>query len=306
MKNEDQIEEPSVEKTQDEILAEIAERREEYNRERLEHRNAIADQIDSNREEEFNAELDNGDDAPAEVVEDIDQDEPPVAEQEHKSERPKIKVNGVEMDLTDELIAKAQKIASADEYLRRAKLAQPSGQDVVQNPTTRRGAGSPVEDIDYAEVATALTTGTTEEIQAALKQMNAGRLSDKDVFQQARAAIEFEDATKWFVSEYKDILGNEYLKQLVQQEDDRLRADGFEGNLKERFAAAGEKVRGFVEEIGGSRAQSQQEESPQSKKDRLPKRPATASKRIEVQQDDEGEENPASVIANMAKARRGY
>lgn len=286
--------------------AEIKDSRERGNNERLDARNRLADQIDEQLAEEFDtelvaaeAEVQNDDDA-----EGLDPDETEVKEQ--KTSLPKIKVNGVEVELTQELIAKAQKIASADKYLEDAKnTARPSQRDVERNPAIRKDVGSRVEEIDYAEVATALQTGTTEEVTNALKKLAPQQtLSNQDVFEKAREAVKFEEATTWFREEYEDLTSDPYLRALMEQEDNRLMADGFNGSFKERFKTVGDKVREWKQSIAGT--PESKEESTLSKKDKLSARIPTASKKVVKQDQDEGEDDPRELIAAMAKKRRGY
>lgn len=285
----------------EEAQAQIQESRDRVNNSRLDHRNAIADAADEALAEEFDVELQE-EVAALEEAEGLEQDEPV----EEKS-RPTIKVNGKEVELTDELIRKAQLISATEaaRMLQQAKNPAKPSSDVSRNPAIHSDAGSKVEDIDFAEVAAALQSGTTEEIAAQLKKLANRGVSQRDVYAQAQDAVKLEDATNWYREEYDDLVSDPFLQALTIQEDKRLMAEGFDGSYKERFKVVGDTVRAWKESIAGTPV-VQKEESTLSKKEKLPSRTPAAAKKQAPREVDEGEEDPRDVIAEMARKRRGY
>lgn len=228
--------------------------------------------------------------------------------------RPKIKVNGEEIELTDELIAKAQKIASADKYLADAK--KPTPVDIEPKPTRPSQ-----EDVDRAAQATelalvrAIQTGTEEEAVVALREMrklaaNPSGITSDDISRSVDERLSFNTALEWFNNEYKDLVDDPQMKTIVQDRDDQLVQAGDKRPYKERYAAIGTEVRAWRDSLVSKYAPKsdpvQNLAAKEAKKADAPKVPVVASSIAKpAAAEDDKDESASDVIAAMAKRRGG-
>jgi hypothetical protein len=158
----------------------------------------------------------------------------------------KIKVNGTEKEVTlDELIATAQKIDSADEYLRRAKEA-------VQQPEIKAPPAPSKEDVRAAQVAEAkriaqaIQMGNEEEaVQAVLALRNTGPSPD-DLIRTVDERLTFQQAIARFRNEYKDVAEDPLLNKLAMERDNELIKQGDTRPYWERYDDIGKQIRGWV------------------------------------------------------------
>lgn len=236
--------------------------------------------------------------------------------------RQKIKVNGVEIELTDDLIAKAQKIASADQYLAEAaetrrtattkpvpvEREQPSEQDVAAAALERDRA-----------FARAIQTGTEEEAVAAIREIRGTKASPSisldDVSRVTDERLEFKTALSWFREEYKDLVDDPELDAIVLSRDEQLVAAGDKRPYRVRFEAVGNEVRKWVADMvtkhGGTPKPKDPVQDLTKKGDKKADAAARAAPVVAsstaksaVEPEDQ-EESTGAVIAAMAKARGG-
>ena len=226
--------------------------------------------------------------------------------------RPKIKVNGEEIELTDELIAKAQKIASADKYLENAKhppvqqppaKPQPSAEDVEREQVERD-----------RRLVRAIQVGSEEEAVAALREVRESArpstMTVDDVGRIADERLSFKTALSWFNDEYKDLASDPQMKAIVEDRDDALVKAGDTRTYKERFDAIGKEVRTWRDSLVAKYAPKpepvQDLKIKEAKKAAAPKAPNVAnSTNKPTPEPDDQDEAPSSVIAKMANARGG-
>ena len=208
------------------------------------------------------------------------------------------KINGVETEITDELIAKAQKIGAADVYLAEAKrlreqLAQPAPQKPVQ-----------VED-DLAEVARAIQMGTEEEAVAALRKLTSRSPSQDDLSRKIDERLIFNEAYGKFCTEFSDIVGDPRLHRMAQDADTDLIRRGDTRSYAERFTAIGNDLRAWVNSKAAPATASEQRADKVERKAAAPSVPkATGGKHV-VQSEQEEDESPSEVIRRMAERRGG-
>jgi len=217
------------------------------------------------------------------------------AEEASPAEHPqkfKIKVNGNEIELTqDELIARASKVEAADQYLAHAKrMAEQS------NQPSHADADEGVDD-DLA-LARALQMGSEEEAAAVIAKIRKQTPSvDTDALAtKAADRIRFEDASQWFESEYKDIMGDDKLRTLALEEDVKLVASGDKRSYKERYSAIGDDLRKWR---GTSGTFEQKRALKSATVHKLPTAAARAAQPVEEEPDD----SPTAVISQMARQR---
>jgi hypothetical protein len=295
------------------------------NDERLARLSSIADQADRDREDELANINDDGTTEPFKA--ERDEEEAPVeeeaapAEEAPAEEAPTeadeertytIKVNGKELRLTEaELIARAQKVESADDYLREAAAAK-------RQPVEPAGP-SPEEiqrqrDADDRALVRAIQMGTEEEATAALRKMreqpNARpSLSADDVSRVIDERLEFTEAVKRFRNEFAEIDSDPFLKKLALDKDQELIDAGDRRAYWERYQEIGTSLQAWKNSLAPKAVDKPAENTFADKEQRkaaAPKAPMAASaKQKPVVQQDDDDEPSSSVIASMAKSRGG-
>ncbi len=272
---------------------------------------SIADQTDAGRAEELANVNDDGSTepfaAPAREQEQEQQAAEEVAEESPASEekRYRIKVNGRELELTEsELIARAQKIEAADDYLRQAAEAK---RRVATSPQPEN---SPVlnQAEDDLSLIRAIKSGSEEEAAVALQRLRQqARLPQPpqdDVSRIVDERLEFNKAIEKFRTEYSDIENDPYLRKLALDRDAELLQSGDRRPYWERYDEIGKSLRSWRDTLVSKEQISVKEK--EARKAAAPKVPSTASAKTKppVQADDE-DESPSAVIASMSKVRGG-
>jgi len=299
------------------------------NEDRLARMNAIADKADEERGDELADVNDDdtttpfrakpADETPPEPESGKEQTPPENASQVQKV---KIKVNGKELELTqEELIERAQKVESADEYLRRAK------ETVKKEPPVTTPTGPTQEEIQRQQDAEdralvrAIQMGTEEEAAAALRKLReqtarsvaSPSVSTDDILRSVDERLVFSQAKSKFEQEYNDIVSDPYLYKLMLERDSAQLDAGDIRSYYERWSAIGEELRSWTKKFAP--AEQKQEETPAppttlkaklERKEQAPREPVKANRKNEPPPPEEEEDdNPHAVIANMAKARGG-
>ena len=299
------------------------------NQDRLDKLSMIADQHERNVEDQFANVNDDDTTEPftapkSEDTEDDTEDKPvvvPKAEEppapEPKAEeavKHKIKVNGKELELsTEELIERAQKVESADEYLRKAKetvkpapKVGPSAEEVKRQ-----------QDSEDLALARALQMGTEEEAIAAVRKIRvqaSARPSIQldDVNRTIDERLTYKDAITAFSREYEDIWKDPMLKQLALAKDTEMLENGDDRSYADRYTEIGNELRTWVKskvpEAKTEESKSQEEtlKAKEEKKAALPRAPVPASKKTEAPAEDNTESETASdIIRGIAKSRGG-
>lgn len=229
----------------------------------------------------------------------------------------RIKVNGQEIDLTPDLIAKAQKIASADQYLEEAATARKAA---IPAPTPATPA-TPERDVEAERLeeeqalVRALQMGTPEEAVAALRKIRASTgISRQDVETTVSERLKFETALTQFRTDYKDVVSDPFLNSLVVQRDKQLLDAEPNLSYSERYKRVGDEVRAYRDDMVKRFAPAVVPPPPAvdplkvklEKKQAAPQAPAVAAVRSAAPpKEEDGEEDPRSVIAQMAKSRGG-
>ena len=291
------------------------------NDDRIARLNAIADQTDSERADEFANVNDDGTTEPFTVEaqqteeaqeEEEEQTEAAPTDAEATPKKYRLKVNGRELELTEEeLIARAQKIEAADEYLRQAaeakrRLEQPPAADpkVIQRHQ---------DDEDLALVR-AIQVGTEQEAVAALRklreQSSSARpsLSRDDVSRTIDERLAFNTAIDRFSTEFNDVWTDPILKKLAFDRDAQLLKEGDTRSYWDRYEQIGGEIRSWRQSLAPAAKQDASMADRQERKAAAPKVPtATASvksKPVRAEEDDT-DDSPSSVIAAMAQRRGG-
>jgi hypothetical protein len=231
---------------------------------------------------------------------------------------PKIKVDGQEVELTPELIAKAQKIASADKYLQEAaearKTATPTPPAATTDVTPPKDAPVDRSEDDRALVR-AIQMGTEEEAIAALRKVREGGavgLKPEDVARIADERLSFNTALDWFNGEYKDLVSDPVLHGIVMERDSALVQAGDKRSYRDRYEAVGNEVREWMKERAKQFAPAAPAPTVDPLKDKedrkaaVPSTPRAASGKAQpAATEDDSDEDPSVVIAKMREQRGG-
>lgn len=206
------------------------------------------------------------------------------------------KINGQEVEITDDMIVRAQKVAAADAYLAEAKRLRDEQAQVVKP--------APVgNDDDLASIARAIQMGTEEEAVAALRKLQTKNPSTDDFTRKVDERLTFKAAYSQFCDEFKDIVSDPRLKKMAEDADNEMLANGDSRPYAERFAQIGNDLRtwknnGVVQSKAG--AQSKEE-----RKAAAPSAPKVASGKHATAVEEETEESVSDVIGKMAAQRGG-
>lgn len=288
---------------------------------RLKLLNQIADQSEEGRADELAGVNDDGttepfqkETAPPDNEDTPPQEETPPSEPEVK--KYKLKVNGKELELTEEeLIARAQKVESADDYLRQAseKLRTTEPPATPPKPRVSEEELRRQQDEEDKALVRAIQMGSEEEATAALRKLREQAsarpsISQDDVYRTIDERLNFNTAIRQFEKDFADIAGDERLYNLARQKDEELLASGDKRSYSERYAEIGNEIRAWISKVAPKPKEDPSVlEDKLAKKAAAPKPPQAASKKVTPPpaEDDEVDDNPSAVIANMAKTRGG-
>lgn len=258
------------------------------NADALARRNAIADAADDIRKDEM---VEVGDELHLQT--DTPPDDLQVSEEPKKF---KLKVGGKDVEMTEsEVIARAQKVENADEYLRSASQSVKTAATLALSSDEQEP-----EETDFRALAKALQMGTEEEAEQALRKLTERAKPSKtqDVSQLVRSELTLRDEKAKFDEDFKDVLTDPYLAKLVTEKDKEF----FEADpnlpYNQRWRKAGEEVRTWAKGFKG--VSSLDKAARKASVAPVP----TAAGRQQVVEEDDAEDSPESVIANMAKARK--
>jgi hypothetical protein len=207
--------------------------------------------------------------------------------------RYKLKVNGKEMLLTeDELIARAQKVESADQYLQTASEA-------VRNASRLAPSKDEPSNFDKDEVRKTLAAavmGDEEAIDRLASAITRPSISP-DALQQIDQRLAFRTELASLEQEQKDLLEDPYLSKLFRVRLQEMQQEAPDTKIAEAYRGIGKELRQAFPEKFKSSTQTKLE-----RKKTLVNVPS-ASTRQATEADDDGEEDVSDVIQRMAQAR---
>jgi hypothetical protein len=288
----------------------------------------IADESETVRGDEFEGTIDGDDDAPPKDPPQEQQAGTPPEDKTPPETPPedqvtpqliRIKVNGREMELPlEEVIARAQKVESADQYLADAKK-----QRQQQTPPADEPPAPSAEELarqaaqEDLVLVRALQTGSEEEALAAIRKIRSDAASPSvksdDVGRMIDDRMQFQDALRAFNKEYPEISGDPVLTKMAQDMDTRLLSEGDDRPYAERYTEIGNNIRSWLGKYkpaetppSGEQQPAQQMQTRVDRKAAAPSTPPTQSRRATPPATEpEGEEDSHSVIAQMAQKRGG-
>ena len=231
----------------------------------------------------------------------------------------KIKVNGQELELTtEELIARAQKVESADQYLAEAARQKREATAAPVVPTSQGPTAEELQrqkDAEDREIIRGIQMGSEEEALAALRRLEE-RASKRpsiemdDVSNAIDERLAFNEAMREFNTKFADVVSDPVLKKLAAERDRELLASGDKRPYSSRYEEIGNSLRAWKESIGGKKADPAPVadlSSKVAKKAAAPAAPVGGTQKVtqRAEEDDNGEENASDVIAAIAKQRGG-
>lgn len=155
----------------------------------------------------------------------------------------KIKVNGVEQEMTQEEVLKlAEKSAGADEAFREAARLRKEAEEFRKQPPSKEDADVSVEDEDRA-LARALQMGNEDDATAVIKKLRERPSGNADVTKIVDQRIDSRNSAAWFQNEYPDIVKDTNLLKLALDEDEKLVNGGDRRPYKERYEQIGSALR---------------------------------------------------------------
>ena len=193
-----------------------------------------------------------------------------------------------------------QKEAAADLRLRLASRILEEAQAKARGTSEAAPKPAPaqevIEPLNEAQLAEALQFGTREQAAEAIKKLSARQGSQvtpeqvlgfvkQNVQREVANELEFNEAAKHINSEYADLLGNHYYKQMFFSEENRLRREGDQRPYKELYSAIGEdmrKVLGLKKPAAVPTTPKTMAERKQEKASSTPPVPRTAAARLDA------------------------
>ena len=215
----------------------------------------------------------------------------------------KLKVNGHEKEVSEqELLAIAQKVEAADEYLKQAKEAAERF-DKLQIPTLTSAVvpepSKPDVQEDDAALARALQMGTEEEAVQVIRKLRQPAINLDAVVADVFNRLDLKSSVQKFREDYKDIADDPNLFQLAIAKDQQLLQSGDKRSYWERYKSIGDEIRSWAGKI--KPAETFEDKRERKAATVTPIR--TASARAVQPSDDEQEESTSEIIARMARAR---
>jgi hypothetical protein len=221
---------------------------------------------------------------------------------------PKLKVNGQEVEITPELIAKAQKVVNADLYLSNAAALRQQAAEQAKPAVT----AAPDQGEDLVALTRAIQMGSEEEAVEAIRKLKASGPSSDDIARTIDERVNFNTAIAQYRKDFSDIVSDPILNKLAVQRDAELVAAGDSRPYYERFAAVGSELRTWKQSLSPATPASKTEpntvivnSSKEVKKAAASGVPPSASAVTKSTVAEEKEESVQEVIQRIAASRGG-
>ena len=286
--------------------------------------NKLADQADQLRGDEFvdivNA--DTGETAPfvvqtaegetTELTEKSEQEAALAAEQAEAAAAnqtptlPTLVVNGKTVQITPEIIAKAQKIEAADVYLKEAASIRNNLVAKQQAAPQQQAASEQAEDL--VALTRAIQMGSEEEAVAAIRKLQQAGPSLDDIARTIDDRVLFNTSIAEYRKNFSDITADPILNKLAIDKDAELVRARDGRSYYERWSAIGTELRAWKDSMKGPAQAApvvQQDTSKQARKAAAITAPNTSGAVKQSSVQEEREESPGDIIRAMAASRGG-
>ena len=204
-------------------------------------------------------------------------------------------VNGREQWMTLKSLREvAQKVESADEYLRTAKE---SVTNAARLALSKKDEQSNIEQVDVRSVLRAAVLGDEEAIEklASVIQAKPSAVTP-DVLQQIDQRLSFRTELETLERKSKDLLENPYMARLFRSRLNELKEESPTMGLSAAYESIDRELRTAFPGFKSKSADKLE------RKRTLVNPPSAASRQV-TEEEPEGEENLVDVIEQMAKAR---
>lgn len=236
------------------------------------------------------------------------QDTEPPAEVQPEPVKRKIKVNGREIELTeDEIIARVQKVEAADEYLAEAARLRNEAMRANAQPTQppANADAAPLADDEIA-LARAIQMGSEEDAVAAIRKIRSPvGPSQDDIRRTVTEQLRFDNALSTFKQEFSDIDSDPVLKDFAVRLDKALVEQGDRRPYVERYRDVGTRIRSWMSEKLKAPTNDAALQNKEERKASAPAVPRQAAAKTGTSVVEEKEESTSDVIAAMAAKRGG-
>lgn len=220
------------------------------------------------------------------------------------------KIDGKEVEFNEDQVVQAgmrtlQKESAADKRLEEASRLFREAQEMVSKAAERPstdGAKQELTDDDLTEVVKSIQYGSEDEAKTAIKSLigvaaKSGQ-SDQLTLNQVNEMLDFREARQWVETEYKDLLGDKYLKSVFLTREKELRSGGDNRPYREVYDEIGKELR---EWRNGMNPTTKSREEIKEKKSTIVNLQSASGKVSEPK--IEKEPSPSDVIEKMRKAR---
>lgn len=210
----------------------------------------------------------------------------------------KLKVNGQELELTeDEVIERAQKVEAAEQRFQEAARLRKEAEELRQQQAQPKLEAVPTVDDDDRALARALQMGSEEEAASVIKRLRNSQSGIQPG--QIAGVVEMVAAGNQFRRDYPEIFSDPDMTKIALDKDEQLVKSGDRRSYSERYKAIGDELLKKYK----LRAESAVTQDKQERKANLQVVPKANVKSAPAgQEDDEGPDNEA-YIRQMAKAR---
>lgn len=303
--------EGKTEKTPEEKRAEAREVNDSINNSRLDRMNAIADQNDADLELDESEQTERRaaeETAEAEryarslQTEGVSTEKIEVKEdQDTKTVNGEVYyrqiVNGHEKWQTlKEIRTSAAKVEGADEYLRQASE---SVKNASRLALSHKDEPSNLKEDEVADLLRRVALGEEDAIKALAPLLTKPSVNEADVLQKVDQRMSFRTELASLEASSKDLLEDQYMGRLFRSRLNEMREQDPNKTLSEAYGSIDQELRTAFPGFKTDKTQDKL-----ARKRTLPA-PITASARQGTQGEEEGEEDPSEVIAQMAK-KRGF
>lgn len=209
-------------------------------------------------------------------------------------------VNGKEKWVTfAQLRASAQKVDSADEALQRANDAVKKATQLALAPREEPSDEDEGNDVDVESVLSSAVMGDREAIKSLATLLKRKPSKTLDVSREVANAIATRSAVQEAEAQQKDIFDVPALVPIFKARLTAIAQETPDLSIQEAYSRAGKLVR---KEFAPMLKGSQTLESKAARKRTLVNPPVQAARQAQ-REDESGEENPTSVIDQIAKSR---
>lgn len=231
-----------------------------------------------------------------------EQEQEQKAEEQQAPAKRKFKVNGKELELTeDEINEYVQKAASAEEKFQEAARLRKEAEELAARAPVKPAPEQNVVEDDVA-LARALQMGSEEEVVAAIRKIRASAapsVKPAELMAMVDQKLSFQAQTQKFLGEYKDVMEDPAWRDLVLDREEQLAIRGEKPGY-DRMKKAGDWARDLKAKA----------KPPESREQKLERKGVHSSQRVQAAnvrqaapEEEDKDESPSETIANMAKAR---